>query len=311
MPKKTLPDLVQAECKTMARWLRRTAKDRSIRAVKDRLDTLLWSWPIRRALTTILPSPLWTGKESLTHLAETLYPDMWFPEAVYSMELAPWNSPLSMHDDDFKQICRDICNQLRTLPEVPVPDLHDDCRWLCTLLEYGWGDRQREWRHQLQNTVVKGLREPVRRQVCEIGERARDAAYHHVRITRSLDAQRQVKAEAMQFQVWLLEAKMHAPFVKEHLTSRFGFEGLSKDLAAFGVAFQHMIGSQKRVTQIVNAYMKGVFEDEGRDRRATAGRPGRGAWVDPADRALKRLKLPQQECRSLLIAWGLVPLERD
>ncbi|HEV8329183.1 MAG TPA: hypothetical protein VGQ08_17035 [Nitrospiraceae bacterium] len=313
MPKKKLPRLVQAESETMARWLRRAAKDRSTRPVKDRLDTLLWSWPIRPALSKHPPNPLWTGKKDeegratvltrLTGFAETVYPDMWYPEAMYSMEWAPWNSPSNMHDDDFKNMCHEICQELRRLPGIAVPDPHDDCLWLCTLLEHGWGDRQREWREEMQNSVVNDLSVPMRRQVCEIGERARDAAYHHVRITRSLDAQRRDKDRAKQFKDWLREMPSHAPFVEAHLADR-------KALSAFATAFQVVKAQRKRVTEIVNAYMNNVFEDEGRDRRARAGRPGRGAWVDPADRALKRLKLSQQERRTLLMAWGLVPLER-
>jgi len=53
----------------------------------------------------------------------------------------PSHSPLQMHDGDFKKMCHNICNQLRALSGITVPDPHDDLLWLCTILEHGWGDR--------------------------------------------------------------------------------------------------------------------------------------------------------------------------
>jgi hypothetical protein len=310
--------LVQAESKTMARWLRQTAKDRSTRPVNDRLDMILWSWPIRPALSKRPPSPLWKGKKDeavlthLTDLAETVYPDMWYPAAVYSMEWAPWNSPLNMRGDDFKDMCHNICEQLRSLSSVAVSDPHDDLLWLCLLLEHGWGDRQRDYRQQLQNSVVKDLTGPVHRQVCEIGERARDAAYHHVRISRCLDTQRKDKEHAMQFKAWLRDTKLHAPFVEAHLPRDAGPHAtpLKKALIAFTAAFQVMEAEQNRVTQYVNEYMADTFDDPGRDRRAKVGPPSRALWVDPANCELKRLKIREEDRRALLMAWGLVPVER-
>ena len=41
--------LVQAESATMDIWLRQTAKRRTQHSLKDRLETLFWSWPIRLA----------------------------------------------------------------------------------------------------------------------------------------------------------------------------------------------------------------------------------------------------------------------
>lgn len=54
--------LVQADRETMDTWLRQTAADRSQRPVPDRLEGLLWSWPIRLGFSTRPPNPLWTSK---------------------------------------------------------------------------------------------------------------------------------------------------------------------------------------------------------------------------------------------------------
>ncbi len=305
-----LTRLVQAESKTLTSWMRLSKKDRATRPLNERLETLLWSWPIRPALSKHPPRSLWKEEKDqglvrrLTDLAETVYPNMRYPEAVYSMEWAPWSSPTSIHDKEFKAVCHDVCRQLRSLPGVAVPDPNDDVRWLCMLLEHGWGDGQYEHRHEEQRRVLRRLTEQRRRRVCEIGERARDAAYHEVRITRSLDAQRRVKGEVLQFTAWLQDTKTHASFVEAHLMDKQAF-------AEFSAAFQVVKDREARVIELVNAYMQNVFEDTGRDRRASAGRPGRGAWVKPADEALKCLKISEPDRRGLLMAWGVVPLERD
>jgi hypothetical protein len=71
-----------------------------------------------------------------------------------------------MQDDEFQRRCDTLCEQVRPLPPVAVPDPQDDPRWLCQLLEYRWGDHALEVRREEQQRVVKALDEQTQRLVC-------------------------------------------------------------------------------------------------------------------------------------------------
>jgi len=295
--------LVQAEAATMAEWLSRAGKRRSQHFLKDRLEALLWSWPIRLDFSTRPPNLLWAcvgdNKEirqrkatilaRLTSLAETWYSDAVYPVTIYSDTWAPYDGPSTMDHADFEDLCRDLCKGLRTLPGITVPDPQNDRPWLTALLEHGWGDGHLSARRDYQNMVVNGLPQTVRRRICEIGERAWDAAYRDVRINRCLDALHHTKASAQAFRNWLQDAKTHAPFVEEHLTERFSTE------------FHR---TMERMTRALDFYMNNAAQ--GRSRRAIAGRQRR-PWVV---RAKHDLKVPELHRRDLLIAWSLTPFPR-
>ena len=284
------PQLLQAELATLNKWMRQTAADRSQQPLNDRLKALLWSWPIFPILRAKenakepvqYPKPVWAyasdGKDirqrgavvlaELTKLAQTVYPDMVYPEAVYMVSgeggsldsRYTLDAPSKVHNDDFKKRCSDVCDQLRTLPGLTVPDPEDDLLWLYTLLEHGWGDGSFDDRRELQDSVVKRLQASIRRQVCEIGERARDEAYHRVRIDRCLDERRLVKEEATSLIDWLCDARTHASFIEAHIADIIREvaskpTSLRKDLAVFYAGFQMM----ERVAGFVDHYMKSGY----------------------------------------------------
>ena len=306
------PLLVRTEAMTVETWLRQVAAYRPQRPIETRIEALLWSWPIRRAITPRAPKSLWTCKdddeETLERKAAVLTRIDSLAGGWY-----PYESPSQIHDFDFKNACRDICGQLRELPDVPVPDPGDDPLWLATLIETHWGDGKYDYRRDAQREVMARLKPAMRRQVCEIGERARDAAYLSVRTTRLLDALRRTKKSVEQFIPWLDDAKSHAPFIEEHLAC--GPEPQTdslmwlyrEDLLAFSAAFQVVIAKQKRVTDYLEEAFDSLRKDTGRDRRTKAGKPS-CPCVTQADRALKSLKLPPLDRRDLLMAWGLKPL---
>lgn len=300
----SVPPVVQAEYKTMGAWLHATAEHRKHRPLPDRLEALLWSWPIRLGFSTRPPNQLWPGtkdnKETgqrkaailtvLARLARTVYSETIYPETDFFDTWAPHDWPSTMDDGDFKDMCRDLCDQLRTLSGVMVHDPHNDRLWLTALLEFGWGDGHLADRRELQNSVVNGLSERVRRQACEVGEWARDAAYREVRVNRSLDALNHTKEQAQAAREWLLDEKRHVPFLKEHLPERFSRE------------FHPAVD---RMTKAVDFYMENA--SKGRSRRPTAGQKPR-PWVDKARRDLKNLHLSEPRHRDLLIAWSIIPL---
>lgn len=302
-----LSRLIEVFSKTMDTWLRQTAGNRSQRPLHGRLEALLWSWPIRLDFSTRPPNPLWKPRlddretrrrradlhARLARLAETWYSDVVYPETEYFSDWEsddycyPLSSPSELDDADFT----DIGDQLRAMPGIMVPDSGDNRRWVLALLEHGWGDGNYKQRHQYQDAVVKGLSTSVRLRVCEIGERARDAAYRDVRIHRSLDALHRTKGGAQALRDWLQDAKTYAPYIEEHL-------------AHIRVAFHQWV---ERMTKAVDFYMSSASHE--RSRRATAGRQRR-PWVDKARRDLKDLKLSELHHRDLLIAWNLIPFPR-
>jgi hypothetical protein len=296
-------------------WLRQVAAYRTQLPIEERLEALLWSWPIRRAITTASPNPLWDcwrdDEEMLQRKAAVLLRLDSLEQGWY-----PFQSPSTIDNIDFERTCRDICDQLRELPDVTVPDPDDDPRWLALLLEARWGDGQFGYRRDAQHEVVVRLSAPVRRQVCEIGERARDAAYLSVRCDRLLDAVRGTKKSMEQFIPWLQAAEKHAPFVEVQIAcgaepNRGSTEWLfHEDLAAFSAAFQVVTARSKRVTEYLLHAFDSLRKDEGRDRRAQAGRPTR-PWVARADRALKDLKRRPLDREDLLMAWSLKSLPDD
>jgi hypothetical protein len=294
--------LEQAVSEWMHTWLRQTAEQRPHRPMKDRLEALVWSWPIRLDFSTRRPNALWTPrvdyketaqrKEAIqTHLdrlRETWYADMVYPETDYFDNWAPHDWPYELPDADFTH----IVDQLRTLPGLMVPDPHDDRRWLLALLEHRWGDGYLDERRAFQDTVMKAVTSSMRPQVCEIGEEARDKAYIEVRTNRSLYALDDTKEQAQALRDWLQDAKTHKSFVEEHLSER-----VSTDLHR----------AVERTTKALDFYMNNA--DKWRSRRATAGREKR-PWVDHARQALKKLKLSELHRRDLLIAWSLMPYPR-
>ena len=198
-------------------WLGQVAAYRPQLPIEDRLEELLWSWPIRRALTKHFPNPLWTYKgddrETIARKVSVLdrvsqLAGEWYP---FSSPSHGYDKPENRHFDDK---CRDICDQLRELPGVHIPDPGDDRLWLALLLEHGWGVGHRDFRRDLQDEIVNPLSPSVRRQVCEIGERARDAAYLSVCISSTLKSVRQTKDSIEKFVSWLQGAEKHTPCVE-------------------------------------------------------------------------------------------------
>jgi hypothetical protein len=310
-----LPYLVRMENMTVGTWLRQIAAYRPQLPIEDRLETLLWSWPIRRAITQYSPNPLWTYKGDDE---ETLERKMAVLARIDSLEGGwyPFKPPSKIDDAEFTNTCRHICDQLRDLPGVIVPDPDDDPLWLALQLEHGWGDGRRDYRRDLQDDVVNPLSSSKRRQVCEIGERARDAAYLSVRITRSLDAVRYTKAEVKSCIDWLREAGDYEEFVAGQIACADptvdspGESVYDEDRAAFSAAFRIIMARRERVTEYLHDAFDNLRMDEGRDRRAQAGKPSR-PWVAQADRALKALKLSLLDRRDLLMAWGLKLIPDD
>lgn len=310
-----LPLPVRMENMTVKTWLRQVAAYRPQLPIEDRYEALLWSWPIRRAIASLSPNPLWTckddDKETLERKATVLtrldsLKRGWYPYRSLSK--------INEFDDvDFTKLCRDICGQLRELPDVPVSDPDDDPLWLARLIEARWGDGQYDYRRDAQYEIMVRLNPAMRRQVCEIGERARDDAYHSVRTTSLLDTLRHTKKSMESFISWLGETEKHVPFVEGQIPcdaepNISSLEWLySEDLAAFSAAFQVVTAKQKRVTDYLEHAFDSLRKDTGRDRRTKAGKPP-CQWVARANRAMMDLEVKPEDRRELLSAWSLKPL---
>lgn len=328
-----LPSLVRMENMTVETWLGQIAAYRPQLSIEDRLETLLWSWPIRPAITPLSLNPFWTCKgddeETLERKAAVATRLDSFERGWYPYESPSIDLPTMVHHADLRNTCRDICDQLRELPGVTVPDPDDDLLWLAMIFEASHGDGQRDYRRELQEKVMARLPERTQHRVCEIGERARDAAYLSVRKYRMLDMVRQLKKDIQPCIDWLRDAKDHEEFIEDNIApiARTAAADLHdfalvfhEDLVAFYRAYQVVLAHRRRVTDYLHHAFNSVRTDEGRDTRATAGKPSR-PWFHAAEAELKRLTIPAhalrdrtlrpQERRDLLIAWGLVPLERD
>ncbi len=313
---------VRMENMTVETWLLQVAAYRPQLPIEDRYEVLLWSWPIRRAIASLSPNPLWTckddDKETLDRKAAVLtrlesLERRWYPYR----SLSKINE---FHDVDFTKLCRDICGQLRELPDVPVPDPDNDPLWLARLIETRWGDGRYDYRRDAQYEIMVRLNPAMRQQVCEIGERARDAAYRSVQTTRLLDELRHTKKSMESFISWLGKAKNHMPFVEGQIPSdaELNISSLewlySEDLAAFSAAFQVVTAKQKRVTDYLEHTFDSLRKDAGRDRRTKAGKPS-CPWVARATQAMmdlrvkpEDLRLKQEDRSELLSAWSLKPL---
>lgn len=320
MPTKPFTRLVEADRKTMSHWLRQQNADRSQWPLADRLEDLLWTWPIRLNFSTKEPKSLWrrSGDDEgsgprknlimtrLTDLARTLYSNRIYPDPIYFDN--PGDGFVKEGPSKFTAAdCREICDLLRALPGIAVPDPHNDERWLLMLLEHGWGDGRVDERRDGQHSVVSGCSEPICQKICAIGEKARDTAYCQTRTGRSLAAEREIKQKLKEFKLWLKSSRNHNSFVDAHLSNFYPESALKhiRALSAFHDAFKVVVANQGAVNNYLNAYFKAVLNDPGRDHYQKAGKVPR-PWVHDARRSLKKLKLSELQQDDLLRAWGLM-----
>lgn len=323
-----LPSLVQMEATTTGTRLRLIAAHRPDVPIEDRLECLLWSWPIRPAITSRPGNPLWTGtgddEETLARKAAVMT-----RLDTIEYDLYPYEAPSMLDNTVLLEMCQDLCAKLRELGGVTVPDPGDDVLWLTTIFEALHGDRQRDHRRGLQDDVVNPLNPSKCRQVCKIGEQARDAAYLSVCTTGVLDSVRRSKAQVKSFIGWLRDAGDYEEFVEEnmniaHIIRAFypdaqdravaGHRDINlafhEDRTAFYRAYQDLKASSQGVLAYLGAAFEDIPKDAERDRRARAGKPAR-PWVTQADRALKDLGLPPLDRTDLLQAWGLKLIPDD
>ena len=300
-------------------------------SLDERFECLLWSWPVARLFGPRPEVPLWTGTERddeetrvrreavLTRL--DLLESLLYPATPLRIR-----SPAMQANEEILEMCQDLCHELRMLPGLLVDDPGDDLLWITEIYEFRYGDGQRDDRRVVQDDILRLLRRPSERvEICEIAERSRDAAWLSAEHVKGLDELREGKKQIQQFR-HALEAVLkpkQKQFVEDFLSTAPLVRTISPDVhvfdlvchndpdfkyhdarTAFHRAYQDLLASSHGVLDYFDFNAKVQGAEEGRTRRATAGKPPR-PWVTDADRALKALKLSPLDRCDLLQAWGL------
>ena len=295
-------------------WLREVAAYRKRLEPDDRYEALLWSWPIRHAVTKAPSRALWecahTDDETLA-CRQSVFTRL----QGLAGEWYPFTQPSS--DPTFRTRCATIYADLLALDVA-----HDDLEgpeiegFLTELIEQHWGDGEYEARSQLLRDTLKQIKKQHWPRVYSILEQARDHAYLSVQTTRRLDAMRTTKQRLGTFMAWLKEASHQEDFVEAQLglDARKNQPVLNdvfgEQVSAFSDAFKVMLAHKRGVRGFLEEGLKPELTHEGRDKRQHVGKPAH-EWTADAQQKLKRLHVSIPNQRALLQACALMPLERD
>ena len=317
---KTFPLSIQSEAIAVDKWLLQIAAFRKQLPVEERLNALLWSWPIRRALTPKRRTSLWNcdhdDEDTLERKRKVLAGLEWLASYWY-----PFGPQKTLSDPSFRKRCATIYDDLLALENAP-----DDLEgpeveaFLADFVEKHWGDGEYDYRRDEQDRLILRFDEKIQQRICAIAEHARDQAYLFVRTTRLLDAMRTTKQDLKGFANWLREASNHVHLIEDafrpiaHSPEPLEFNDsldivYHEDISALHDAVQVIIAHKHRVLQYLDE--KAVGEPTDSLRRPNRGTPPHPS-ADDADLALKQFKqfkLSRIDRRELLQVWGLKPLD--
>jgi hypothetical protein len=314
---KTFPLPVRSHAMNVDQWLRQVAAYRKQLPVEERLEALLWSWPIRRALTTAPSRFSWNcahddedvldRKHRTLHKLESLA-STWYPFG-----------PPTLSDPSFEKRCTDLCDDLFDLAVISEPLRGPETAvFLATFIEQHWGDGQFEWRQDQQDILLFGTYRfdvPTLQRICTIAEQARDTAYLSVRTTTLLAAMRNTKTDLKKVATWVkkmpdvgildesFRAVAQTVDPMQLPTLEFLFR---EDLAAIADAFQGFTAHKRNMLHYLQEREKELAVEDRALRLPTLGHPIR-PWVQQAHQGLKRLHIESNDRRELLQFWGLVP----
>ncbi|MDR4469115.1 MAG: hypothetical protein MRJ68_12610 [Nitrospira sp.] len=313
---KDYPLIVQVDAMQVDQWLCQVAAHRTRAPLDERLKALLWSWPVRPALTSKSPRPLiaksHADKETRAHQDEAqrhlaFVASFWYP----------FSSPAALATDrDFSQLCTVVLGKVSRVANVTSLDRTDNATMLAHLVEGHYGDGELGFRRDQQDILIAPYKEQVQRRICAIAEQARDAAYLAVRTHRMLNRIRTARRERAQFINWLKKVGFHETFVRRSLDPDDPYDPViaslfDEDIVAGSSAMKTLLAHRDRLLRYLRACEEAEGDRQATLRRAARGRPGTRAWVDTADRALTRLHIPRIQRREFLQVWGLVPLDRS
>lgn len=312
---KTLPLSIRVDEMHVQEWLWSVQAYRREMPLDERSDALLWSWPVRRALTPASPPKPWSFRppydddrlalgarlsEDLTRLAQDWYP-----------------FSFSMRNATFWQRCRELHSRLVDLNAAPesVPNVE---RFLAEqVLEPHYGDGEYEARRTQLIDARKRMKKEVWLNVVHVLEHARDQAYQAARINRQLDAIRTTKQTFKAFTDWLQQARQLEGFVHTYIrpiadNARRGEDlppGVyQEDIQEFHDAFR-TICDRPGIRKFLNNSLRHEVVQEGRTRRAHPGNPPK-TWVQSAQATLAKWGLTRPLQRELFQACALLHPEK-
>jgi len=310
------------------KWLRMVTAYRELLSPDERREALLWSWPVRRAVTAAPPPKPWNWRCS--DYDKECHPEVFErgKRVTANLELLasdwyPFCSPRTIgdqaYDTDFLKRCKTIYEDLSELDE-PLPYLNgsEAQEYLAELIETHWGDGERNARRELLSYTLDRVERKQKKhllQVYRILERARDHAFMDVQTSKQLHDTARRKRELGIFLAWLQQASSQARFVEEELgrqaraRSAVAFV-FGEPVGSFYEAYQCMLEHKRKVREFLRHGLQEVMTNTVRYQRERTGRP-KCIWVEDAHRHLSQLHISAADRRALLRACVLLRLEKE
>lgn len=312
---KAFPLQVRVHAMHVEEWLRTVQAYRQQLSPDERRDALLWSWPVRRAMTPAAPPHPWRWGGPYDDERLTLGARVSAGLERLAREWYPFCTPQSLDDIRFQRRCRDLYNGLVELGVVSedVPPLAVEGFLAAHVLEPHWGDGEYEARQEQLTYARKKIGADRWLPVIRILEGARDHAFLFVQASGTLRAMRNTKKDVTAFLDWLRDASRQEDFVQTHLSPDAQPTNLSdlfgEPVREFCDAYQRILECKRAVRTFLEEGVAQGLDSKSRYQREQAGRPLQ-VWVDTARRELTRLRIPNTLQLDLLRACALLRPER-
>ncbi len=300
----------------LKRALRDVARYRSPLDTEERLQALLWTWPIHRALLPKL-------REQAVHLRAPVDRDLEKKKVVLWLvrHWYPYESLDRVHDtpahQEYSRVWALLCKELDDLG-VQLPEDEAPPTQLAYVLEAGWGAGEYDARREMLAQLCRRFSSARdRARLCAIAERARDQAFLYAS-TVAFQEERRDRLAALRAHITQLPGtvavvkrtwRLLLDLDPDQIDADYPAEDLPlRDrIEAFFTAAREIHTQQALITRCLEARAAALVRDgEAALRRRTRGKPPRAAWLAPARQALQRMGIAQKEDReTLLWCWGL------